>query len=253
MSSIICQANANSVLSDGSQARKTGKEKELILVRLVRGGKPIYYCTGLADVTEYGDANAEILKQCVDARFLQKLNVPRDKYTVLMVSSASDGASVNTGIYNGLLTGQKNDGRPWLISIHCVSHRVELSIKDSLLKEERFRAVKQFVIDLFYLFKRSCKIKRHFNGLAATLDVQVYSTLKVHGTRFVNHICSGLARLLNNWPVLMPVQKSKAKTPNRLKETEEFYLSFNLWHYETSPRQLFEAVSCPGEGRCQSL
>ena len=110
---------------------------------------------------------------------------------------------MNTGIYNGLLTGQKNDGRPWLISIHCVSHRVELAIKDSLLKEERFRAVKQFVIDLFYLFKRSCKIKRHFNGLAATLDVQVYSTLKVHGTRFVNHVCSGLARLLNNWPVLM--------------------------------------------------
>lgn len=122
-------------------------------MRLVRGLKPIYYCAGLADVAEHGDANAEILKQCIDDCFLQKLNIPRDKYTVLIVSSTSDGASVNTGIYNGLLTRLKNDGRLWLISIHCVSHRVELAIKDSLLQEEKFRAVKQFMVDLFYLMK----------------------------------------------------------------------------------------------------
>ena len=36
----LCSANAFSVLSDGSEVRKTGMEKELVFVRKVKGGIP---------------------------------------------------------------------------------------------------------------------------------------------------------------------------------------------------------------------
>ena len=57
-----------------------------------------------------------------------------------MVSATSDGASVNTGIYNGVLTQMKRE-RSWLITIHCASHRAELAMKDSLMKQARFKKV----------------------------------------------------------------------------------------------------------------
>ena len=49
---LLCSANAFSVLSDGSDTRKTGMEKELVFVRSVKGGIPVYYCVALQDCGE---------------------------------------------------------------------------------------------------------------------------------------------------------------------------------------------------------
>jgi hypothetical protein len=51
------------VLSDGSQARKTNSEKELILIRLVHSGHPMYMCADLENVNDCGDASALNVKQ----------------------------------------------------------------------------------------------------------------------------------------------------------------------------------------------
>ena len=48
-----------------------------------------------------------------------------------MVSATSDGAAVNTGVHNGLLTKIREDNRPWLFTIHCICHRVKLAMKQS--------------------------------------------------------------------------------------------------------------------------
>ncbi|CAM1308543.1 Uncharacterised protein at_DN2367, partial [Pycnogonum litorale] len=202
---IMCSANAFSVLSDGSQARKTGKEKELVLIRLVRGGIPVYYCVSLADVSSYGDATANNLKVCIDDVFVKKLGLPADKYTNSLVSMTADGASVNFGQYNGLLT-QMTQTRPWLLKIHCISHRLELAIKDSILKEKQFSEVKDFMQTIYYLFKQSGKIKHHFEEYGSkVLNATVYIFPKVTGTRFVAHVRRGLRHLLHNWGVLYAV------------------------------------------------
>ena len=104
------------------------------------------------------------------------------------------------GKYNGLLTRMTGDDRPWLVPIHCVNHRVELAIKDSLGKE--FDDVQSFMTLIYYSFKRSGKFKRHFQETANMLGVHVYNFPKVHGTRFVAHIRRGVDHLLNNWIVL---------------------------------------------------
>ena len=172
---MVSSSTAISVLTDGSQTRKTGQEKELILVRLVRGGAPIYYVVGMQDLGEYGDPNAENLKMCIDDCFIQKLKIGEENYRNKVVCCTSDGAAVNTGAYNGLLTRMKRDGRPWLVSIHCVSHRAELAIKDSLLKHREFAEVKEFMITLFYFFKNSGKFKAHFKKMADVMGVHAYT------------------------------------------------------------------------------
>ena len=132
---ILSSAKAFSILTDGSKARKTGMEKELVFVRVIRGGIPVYFCAALQDCNEFGGTDADSLKLAIDTAFDNDngtIKISEDTFQKLMVSSTADGASVNFGRYNGVLTQQK-ETRPWLVTIHCVAHRAELALKDSLL------------------------------------------------------------------------------------------------------------------------
>ena len=51
------------MLSDGSQARKTGNEKELILVKVDRFEIPVYFVLSLLDMATFGETNADTLKK----------------------------------------------------------------------------------------------------------------------------------------------------------------------------------------------
>lgn len=213
---IMSSVAAFSLLSDGSQARKTGSEKELVFARVVKDGVTVNLCVALQNIDVFGDANADNLKACIDKVFKDEghIQISDEKYNKLLVSVTADGASVNTGVYNGLLTQMKNDNRPWLLTTHCISHRVELAVKTSM--GASFQEIKDCMTTLYYLFKRSGKFKRHFVATANALDVHHFNFPKVHGTRFVNHVRGGLNHLLNNWVVLaQAIENSLASTKDR--------------------------------------
>ena len=175
------------LMTDGSQARKTGSEKELVLVRAVISGVPTYYLLALQDIDSFGDADAANIKAAVDDVFENKLKISKEQYTHLVIATTADGASVNFGKYNGFLTRLKEDNRPWLLDIHCVAHRLELAIKSSIMKYQEFVKIEDYMSALYYFFKRSGKFKRHFNNAAKSFDITVYNFPKVTSTRFINH------------------------------------------------------------------
>jgi hypothetical protein len=174
---ILNNASAFAILCDGSQARKTGSEKALVLVRVVTGGEPKYFTAALQNMDDCGPANAENLKTTIDDVFQKAILV--QEYTKKVVSMTADGASVNTGKYNGLFVGMTSDNRPWLVGIHCVLHRVELTIKDSMLKQKLFKTVKDIMILLHTLMKQSGNFQRHFQDTARRLNVHIYKFPKV--------------------------------------------------------------------------
>lgn len=200
---LLCSVKAFSLLSDGSQARKTGSEKELVLVRILKDGKPVYFLIALQDIDEYGDPTAEHIKDAIDDAFRKKINMDPSLYTSLMVSATADGASVNMGAYRGVLARLTNDDRPWLLSVHCVSHRCELSIKDSINKEKMFDGVFEMMQNLHQFFKQSGKFKGHFNKTSSVLGCQSYDFPKVQGTRFISHQYRAIDHLLKNWVILL--------------------------------------------------
>jgi len=211
LSEILCSATAFSVLSDGSQARKTGSEKELILFRTSTNGNPVHYAVALQNIDTYGDATANNLKKSIDDVFLKKVPIPAEHYKNGLISATADGASVNLGVYSGLLTQMRNDGREWLLSIHCISHRVELAIKDALGKVTEFVNVKELMTTLYYVMKNSGKFQRHMKQTADALCVQSYKFPKIHGTRFVNHQRKGVTNLIHNWiPLMQAIENSIA-------------------------------------------
>ena len=159
----------------------------------------------------------------IDDVFATKVAISEERYTKLQVSATADGAALNTGIYNGLLTRMREDGRPWLMSIHCVSHHLGLAVKESLLKHTDFSQVKDTMVTIFYLMKQSGKFQRQFNCTAEALGVQVYTFPKVHGTRFINHQRNGVRALLNNWiPLMMAIENAVANQVNRPQNAKLF-------------------------------
>ena len=114
-----------------------------------------------------------------------------------------DSFIFDAGCYNGLLVRlQRDDDRPWLVTIHCVSHRLELSVKATILEQKPFKEVQELMITIYYLMKKSGKFKRHFEETGHVLGVQIYKFPKVHGTRFVSHQKKGARILLHNWIIL---------------------------------------------------
>ena len=63
------------MLSDGSQKRKTGNEKELVLVRVERFGIPVYFIVSLLNMATFGGTNADTFKKGLDFVF-ETGNVP---------------------------------------------------------------------------------------------------------------------------------------------------------------------------------
>ena len=198
-----------SVLSDGSQARKTKNEKELVLVRIERSGIPIYFVVSLLDMASFGGSDADSLKLALDSVFcignedgMAAGNVPLIDYTTKLVSATADGANVNMGIYTGALT-QLAEIRPWLIKIHCVSHRLELAIKDAVSDISKFQECDSFYISLYYLFKNSGKLKTEVRQACDALNITYYPLPKIQGTRFVNHRRGGFTKLMHCWPAIV--------------------------------------------------
>jgi hypothetical protein len=188
-----------SLFTDGSQAKKTNAEKELLMIRVVRNGVPTFFCIALLHMDDFGNASALNIKTAIDHTFKAVLGLHEELYTKCLISATSDGASVNTGVYKGLLVRLRDDQRPWLIQIHCASHRLELGLKDSLMKFSAFKEVHSLMILMYYTFKKSGKLKAELKAMGNALCVDITTLPKVHGTRFVAHQARGLKSLIHNW------------------------------------------------------
>ena len=201
-----------SLLSDGSQARKTNDEKELVLVRVERGGLPIYLVVSLLQMASRGGTDADSIKLALDSIFSEDnshandppgpVAMPQEQYLKKLVSATADGASVNMGIYNGVVTQFQNE-RPWLVPIHCVNHRVGLAIKDTVKEIASFEKCDRFYTTIYFLFKNSGKLKSEAEKASDALNITHYPLPKIYGTRFINHRRRGFTNLIHIWPLLI--------------------------------------------------
>ena len=65
-----------------------------------------------------------------------------------LIYLASDGASVNSGTKAGLAVKFREAGASWLVFVWCMSHRIELVLKDSL--DDAMKPIKKSLTALFY-------------------------------------------------------------------------------------------------------
>ena len=220
---LIAGSHFMSILTDGSQARKTKSEKELVLVRTTKAGIPVYFVVSLLEMASFGGGNAESLKKAIDSVFSEDGIHPTpcklDDYRTKLVSSTADGANVNMGKYNGALTLMKKD-RPWLILIHCMNHRIELAIKDTIKLMHQYEECDQLYKTIFYLFKNSGKLKDETKKACEALNITFYPLKKLNGTRFVTHRRRGFTSLLQIWPGIITAFNNALSSNGSKPETK---------------------------------
>ena len=179
----------------------------------------------------FGGTGADATKQAIDSVFMDG-KIKLDDYTNKLIGTTADGANVNFGAYNGMLKKLEDDGRPWLVKIHCVNHRTELAVKNAF-ENSKFRSVDKFYIGLFNLLKNSGAIKSDIKSAATSLDISVYTLPKMTGTRFVSHRKKALTHLLDMWPAIITAlentlavrqhkPETRAKIQGQLKELKSY-------------------------------
>lgn len=162
---VLASSHFMSILTDGSQARKTGSDKEMVLVRTERNGIPVYFVASLLEMSLWGGTDAQSLKNGIDDIFSPSGLIPLgDKYQTKIIGCTSDGASVNFGRISGLMT-RLSENRPWLIKMHCTNHHIELAVTDAF-KNSDFTTVDDFYIDIHLFLKNSGKIKSEIKAAA---------------------------------------------------------------------------------------
>ncbi|XP_065681338.1 uncharacterized protein LOC136094971 [Hydra vulgaris] len=101
---ILKEAQFFSILCDASQARKTNKEKELVMARIERCGSPFYMVLDLVDIDRFGGGEADSIVKGINNIFeTGEFKLDSNDYTNKLVSITSDGASVNFGKYCGVI------------------------------------------------------------------------------------------------------------------------------------------------------
>ena len=104
---IMASSHFFSLLSDRSQTRKTSSNKELVLIRIERGGIPVYITLSLLEMSDFGGTDAASLKEGIGQIFDKEkgfLRLDSKKYEQSLMSATADGVSANFGAYNVLLT-----------------------------------------------------------------------------------------------------------------------------------------------------
>lgn len=111
VAAVIAGKHFMAVLSDGSQARKTGNEKELVLVRTEKEGLPVYYVVSLLEMADFGGCDAESLKAGLDSVFENGYEVkPAVEQTILTLEEMKneDDDTINSFLRKFNLSDENN-------------------------------------------------------------------------------------------------------------------------------------------------
>ena len=68
-----------------------------------------------------------------------------------LVSICVDGAAVNLGVRHGLSALLKED-MPWLVAVHCMNHRLELTAKDACITSF-LDEISTMLLNLHYMYE----------------------------------------------------------------------------------------------------
>lgn len=101
-----------------------------------------------------------------------------------LVGIATDGASVMLGRKTGVCK-MLSDKYPGIVVWHCLAHRLELSVHDTIAEVSGINHFKLFLDKLYCLYSASPKNQKELAACASELDIQLLRIGKVLDTRWV--------------------------------------------------------------------
>jgi hypothetical protein len=122
---------------------------------------------------------------------------------VKVVGRSCDGASMMVGCRYGVSAIMKCE-QPSLLTIHCMAHRLELSLKDCFKTVKTVdKAVNTLVTGLYLFYHNSplnrSMLKRAHEALRTEGDEPLKMPTRGGGTRWIGHLVTAIENLLQSY------------------------------------------------------
>lgn len=159
-----------------------------------------------AGVHSTDKANAENLVIGLQTVVQENLKIQWNDFKSKLVALSCDGASVNTGNKGGVGALLKNQ-QPDIIVIHCMAHRLELSLKDVLKKIPLYQKVVGTLLKgLFYFYHNSAlnmaMLRNPYKALKQG-GVKLLIPTRTDGTRWVGHQLLAVKNVLTSYKFIV--------------------------------------------------
>lgn len=223
----VTSARFISVMADG--ATDIGTREVLdVYVKLLENGKAVNTFVALK---ECPNGKAQGIIEAITLAMGEKDRNWKDKTACL----GTDGASVMVGQHGGVFGILKQD-IPSLISVHCIAHKLELGLQDTIKGIPLFQEVKELLQGMWKYYKYSCKALKELKDLAESMDEKAYKCIKADGSRWVPHLLRALQVLLcKNYRIIVihfehasQARDSSAQMQGRAKNYSKKLKSFKF-------------------------
>ncbi|CAG8593889.1 16835_t:CDS:2, partial [Cetraspora pellucida] len=185
---VICQEIRESpvwsIMIDESNTITASKNLAIISKHISKN-VPVYRYLGMIELTE-GTANAIVKELNI---FIHAKNLPINR----LMNMGSDGASV-------MLAAQLKQQNPYLIEIHCISHRLALASEDAAASIPYLSNYNDIVRNLYSYFSKSYIRMAHLKMVEKNLEEPELHLLKIITTRWLSlsNVVSNLHRIINS-------------------------------------------------------
>ena len=171
-------------------------EVEVVYFRALENGEPrTFYCS----LEEVKHAHADGVFGAISQAF-EKRDCP--DWLQKVVGVGCDGAHVNIGANNSVCTRLRG-GREYVLRVHCVCHRTELSISDSMKNNENLRTVSDILRKVYKHYKYSPKAVRELAQIGEALEEKPLKPTRADGTHWTPHMSKALDILMRKWHLLL--------------------------------------------------
>lgn len=155
----------------------------------------------------YGKNNPENIIKALKSVIEKNLKIKWDDFVSKLVALYCDRASVNTGQKGGVGALLKTE-QPDLIvlHVHCMAHRLELSIKDVLKKVPLYRKVVDTLLKgLFYFYHNSPLNNAMLHRTYALKENgnKLLHPTRTDGTRLVGHQLLAVTNVLTSYKFIV--------------------------------------------------
>ncbi|KAJ8014476.1 hypothetical protein DPEC_G00040630 [Dallia pectoralis] len=125
-----------------------------------------------------------------------------DDWKERLVGFGSDGAAVNVGCRNGE-AAQLLREIPYLVSIHCVAHRLELGVTKAIKENANMVQLQNTLKNLYDQYHYSPKALRELHLIAEALEEKVLKPSNLHGARWLPYVHRATKIVCDSYPVLL--------------------------------------------------
>ena len=96
-----------------------------------------------------------------------------------------------------------SNGLPYVVAVHCMAHRLELSFKDPASKNICHKKVDSFLLGIYYFYHNSPLNRANLKQSYQSLDKTPLMPTHVGGTRWAGHVLKALDHILRGYPAIV--------------------------------------------------